>query len=103
MNESVPDGDRICAGMHYADSMLFISMARILATFDIRPAKDENGNEIIPELKFNSSIVRYVSSHTEALFLARLNDVLQRETLDFKCSITPRSDAARVLVSEYAS
>ncbi len=89
--------------MHYADSMLFISMARILATFDIRPAKDENGNEIIPELKFNSSVVRYVSSCSPVHFLARFNDDMPRETLDFKCSITPRSDAARVLVSEYAS
>lgn len=48
----------ICAGMHYADSMLLISMARIISTFDIRPAKDENGKDIIPPLKFNSSIVR---------------------------------------------
>ncbi len=66
-----------------ADSMLFISMARILATFDIRPAKDENGNEIIPELKFNSSVVRYVSSCSPVHFLARFNDDLTRETLDF--------------------
>jgi hypothetical protein len=44
--------------MHYADSMLLISMARILATFDIRLTKDEDGKEIIPDIKFNSSIVR---------------------------------------------
>ncbi|KAF9483149.1 cytochrome P450 [Pholiota conissans] len=76
-------GRRICAGMHYADSMLLISMARILSTFDIRPAKDANGKEIIPDIKFNSDIVR--------------------ESLDFKCSITPRSDAAKALISEYTS
>ncbi|KAF8971244.1 cytochrome P450 [Flammula alnicola] len=75
-------GRRICAGMHYGDSMLLISMARILATFDIRPAKDAKGKDIIPDLKFNSSIVR--------------------ETLDFECSITPRSEAAKALVMEYA-
>ncbi|KIM45541.1 hypothetical protein M413DRAFT_442214 [Hebeloma cylindrosporum] len=71
-------GRRICAGMHYADSMLLISMARIISTFDIRPAKDENGKDIIPPLQFNSSIVR--------------------ETLDFKVSITPRSEAAKALI-----
>lgn len=90
--------------MHYADSMLFISMARILAAFDIRPAKDENGEEVIPDIKFNSSIVRYVSSYCASQLLASVNAYyLPRETLDFKCAITPRSDAARVLVSEHAS
>lgn len=48
----------ICAGMHYAETMFLISIARVLSTFDITKAKDTNGSEITPELKFNSSIVR---------------------------------------------
>ncbi|KAF8149460.1 cytochrome P450 [Crassisporium funariophilum] len=72
-------GRRICAGMHYAENMLFISMARIVATFDLKMAKDPQGNDVVPEAKFNSSIVR--------------------EALPFKCSIQPRSEAARALVT----
>ncbi|KAF8907819.1 cytochrome P450 [Gymnopilus junonius] len=71
-------GRRICAGMHYAETMFLISIARVLSTFDITKVKDANGNEITPELKFNSSIVR--------------------ETLEFPCVIKPRSEAARALV-----
>ncbi|KAF9526910.1 cytochrome P450 [Crepidotus variabilis] len=70
-------GRRICAGIHYAEAMFFIGMARVLATFDIKKAKGDDGIEITPEINFNSSIVR--------------------ETLPFKCSITSRSPAARAL------
>lgn len=44
--------------MNYADTMLFLTMVCLLASFDIKPTKDENGNELMPEVKFNSSIVR---------------------------------------------
>ncbi|PPQ90628.1 hypothetical protein CVT25_006611 [Psilocybe cyanescens] len=71
-------GRRICAGVHYAETMFFISMARILSTFDITKAKDKHGAEITPEIKFNSSIVR--------------------ETLNFECAINPRSETAKSLV-----
>ncbi|KAF8971248.1 cytochrome P450 [Flammula alnicola] len=71
-------GRRICAGKNYAESMAFTTMARLLATFDMRMAKDEQGNDIVPELKFKSSVVR--------------------EPVPFKCKITPRSEAARALV-----
>ncbi|KDR67546.1 hypothetical protein GALMADRAFT_105800 [Galerina marginata CBS 339.88] len=70
-------GRRICAGLHYAETMFLISMARVLATFDIGKETDQNGNQITPELKFNSSIVR--------------------EPFDFECSIKPRSEAAEAL------
>uniref|UniRef100_A0A8H7Y6Y8 O-methylsterigmatocystin oxidoreductase n=1 Tax=Psilocybe cubensis TaxID=181762 RepID=A0A8H7Y6Y8_PSICU len=71
-------GRRVCAGVHYAETMIFISMARILSTFNITKAKDKDGNEITPEIKFNSSIVR--------------------ETLNFDCAINPRSETAKSMV-----
>ncbi|KAF9050355.1 cytochrome P450 [Panaeolus papilionaceus] len=71
-------GRRICAGMHYADTMLFITIASLMHSFDIVPALDANGKEIIPEAKFNSSIVR--------------------EALDFQVTIKPRSEAHRQLI-----
>lgn len=96
-------GRRICAGMHYADSMFFVSMARILSAFEIRPAKDANGKDIIPDLKFNSSIVRYVFCfRTLESGISDENTVLDRETFDFPCSITPRSEAHKALFAEYS-
>ncbi|KAF9568160.1 cytochrome P450 [Agrocybe pediades] len=71
-------GRRICAGLHYADAMFFISMARVLSMFDISKAKDANGKEITPEVKYNSSIVR--------------------EPLKFQCAITPRSESVIAII-----
>lgn len=49
---------RICAGKSYAEAMGFMSMARLLATFDITTEKDEYGRDIVPPLKFKSLVVR---------------------------------------------
>ncbi|CAE6398389.1 unnamed protein product [Rhizoctonia solani] len=68
-------GRRSCPGVHLAESAIFITMTTLLALFDIRPAKDEQGNEIIPEVNMKSNaLVSYPA--------------------DFKCSITPRSEKA---------
>ncbi|CAE6517887.1 unnamed protein product, partial [Rhizoctonia solani] len=65
-------GRRSCPGVHLAESTLFITMATMLAVFNIRPIKDEKGNDILPEISMKSNaIVSYPA--------------------DFKCSITPRS------------
>ena len=39
-------GRRICPGMHLAERSLFNMSARLLHTFNIKHALDENGNEI---------------------------------------------------------
>ncbi|KAF5343051.1 hypothetical protein D9758_011135 [Tetrapyrgos nigripes] len=41
-------GRRACAGMHIANNLLFINAATILWAFNIRKAKDAQGNEITP-------------------------------------------------------
>ncbi|KAG6819022.1 hypothetical protein H0H93_016256 [Arthromyces matolae] len=41
-------GRRICPGMHLALNSLFINVSRILWAFDILPALDDNGFEVIP-------------------------------------------------------
>ncbi|EJD00102.1 cytochrome P450 [Fomitiporia mediterranea MF3/22] len=55
-------GRRICAGMHIAESAVFIQIATVLATLDILRAVDEEGREIIPEIAFSTAIVSYVKS-----------------------------------------
>lgn len=42
-------GRRICPGIHVAERSLFLGMSRILWTFDIKPAVDGEGREIIPD------------------------------------------------------
>ncbi|SMR53762.1 unnamed protein product [Zymoseptoria tritici ST99CH_1E4] len=42
-------GRRICPGMHVAERSLFLGMARLLWAFSIKPAKDADGNEIVPQ------------------------------------------------------
>jgi hypothetical protein len=46
---------RSCPGIHVAESTLFIVIASLLALFNIRPAKDENGNDIIPKIEMKSN------------------------------------------------
>jgi hypothetical protein len=44
-----------------AESSLFITIVSLLALFDIRPAKDEHGNDIIPEVNMKSmALIRQV-------------------------------------------
>jgi cytochrome P450 len=42
-------GRRICPGMHVAERSLFLGISRILWAFRIRPAVDQNGNQILPD------------------------------------------------------
>ncbi|KAK1988359.1 cytochrome P450 [Colletotrichum cereale] len=71
-------GRRICPGRFLADESLFITIARILATFDIRKAVDESGNEIDPEIHATSGLIS--------------------TPLPFPYSIKPRSASAVVLI-----
>ena len=42
-------GRRICPGQHVALASVFIVTAKILATFNIQPVKDDKGRSILPE------------------------------------------------------
>ncbi|CEL54797.1 O-methylsterigmatocystin oxidoreductase OS=Aspergillus flavus (strain ATCC 200026 / FGSC A1120 / NRRL 3357 / JCM 12722 / SRRC 167) GN=ordA PE=2 SV=1 [Rhizoctonia solani AG-1 IB] len=73
-------GRRSCPGVHLAESTLFITISTFLALFDIRPVKDEKGNEVLPDVNMKSNaLVSYPA--------------------DFKCSITPRSEKAIKLLN----
>lgn len=52
---------RICPGRHLATASIWIAVATIFATVDITKAKDENGNEITPEVDFETGITRSVN------------------------------------------
>ncbi|KDQ14757.1 hypothetical protein BOTBODRAFT_32517 [Botryobasidium botryosum FD-172 SS1] len=71
-------GRRTCAGAHFAESSLFMAISCILATFDISKARDEQGQEIEPEISFTAGLINHVNP--------------------FKCDIRPRSAQAIALI-----
>ena len=50
--------DRICPGRHLALRLLYLTIARILTTFDILPPVDEDGRLRIPEARFDRGLLR---------------------------------------------
>ncbi|KLO13427.1 cytochrome P450 [Schizopora paradoxa] len=64
-------GRRICPGQPWAEQLIFIAIASILAAFNIEAAVDENGKPIPPNEDYHPSFVRSLGPS--------------------KCKITPRS------------
>ncbi|KAF4604276.1 hypothetical protein EYR38_004698 [Pleurotus pulmonarius] len=58
-------GRRICPGRHLATASIWIAVATIFATVNITKARDEYGNEITPEIDFETGIT---SEHGQAKF-----------------------------------
>ena len=52
-------GRRICPGRHIIYESLWITIACILAVFDISKAMETDGTAIHPEAKFTSGFLRY--------------------------------------------
>ncbi|KAJ7250572.1 cytochrome P450 [Mycena rebaudengoi] len=71
-------GKRVCPGQHMAQSSLWITVASLLAVFDITKTIGEDGKILEPSYEYHSSIVLM--------------------PLPFKCSIKPRSKAAADLI-----
>ncbi|KAJ7486711.1 cytochrome P450, partial [Mycena latifolia] len=84
-NPDVPDpqiafgyGRRICPAHHMATSSVWITIASILATFEITKAIGDDGHVIEPSFKYDSGLVS--------------------APLLFECSIRPRSRDTEVLI-----
>ncbi|KDQ13185.1 hypothetical protein BOTBODRAFT_175790 [Botryobasidium botryosum FD-172 SS1] len=71
-------GRRKCAGLHFGENTLWINIVSILAAFDIKPALDEHGREITPEIAFTPGLVSHITP--------------------FQCDIKPRTSAFAALV-----
>ncbi|KDR69246.1 hypothetical protein GALMADRAFT_160541 [Galerina marginata CBS 339.88] len=71
-------GRRICPGNQIAASFLWLTVASILATFEISKALDADGNPIEPLIKYKSGLACH--------------------PLPFKCTLKPRSEAAEKLI-----
>ena len=51
---------RRCPGLHLIESSLWIVIASMLATFDIKKAVDAQGRIIEPVVGFENAVFRYV-------------------------------------------
>ncbi|KIJ28806.1 hypothetical protein M422DRAFT_269857 [Sphaerobolus stellatus SS14] len=67
-------GRRVCPGRYMAENSLFIAVASILQNFDITPARDGSGKEVMPEYEWTSGSFSFPT--------------------DYQCTIKPRSKAA---------
>ncbi|PCH38585.1 cytochrome P450 [Wolfiporia cocos MD-104 SS10] len=74
-------GRRICPGRQFADTSIWIVVACMIATLNIRKARDSSGKEITPSAYFVSGITRHPNP--------------------FMCIIEPRSEKARALIIQY--
>jgi hypothetical protein len=71
---------RICPGRHLADASLWIAIASILATFDIKKVVGDDGTEITPGVGFTSGITCH--------------------PYPFQTRLEPRSEQARILITQ---
>ncbi|KAG1896118.1 cytochrome P450 [Suillus fuscotomentosus] len=73
-------GRRRCPGTHLVESSIWLLITSMLATLDIRKARDEKGVDIEPVVKFENAVFRTPSP--------------------FVCDIRPRSEEALRLIME---
>ncbi|KAF7429015.1 hypothetical protein PC9H_008253 [Pleurotus ostreatus] len=73
-------GRRICPGRFFAMDSLFMSIASILTCFNISQAKDSEGRDVEPDIRYDPGFTLHI--------------------IPFRCSITPRSTEAEKLIRD---
>jgi hypothetical protein len=92
-------GKRICPGRHLAEAMLFIAVASLLSSFNIR--KDKNTGEGPDAYPYTGIGARYEFLVSLTARKTRRADrwvSLPSRPHPFKCSITPRDRKAEELI-----
>jgi hypothetical protein len=85
-----------------AFSAIWIALASLLATFDIKKATDENGNVIEPTYEYISALVTCVLPFSVCLFYLLTIFFKIRLPKPYECSIKPRSKEAEALIRSAA-
>ena len=49
---------RICPGKHLSHSIVTLTAASVLSTFDLAKKVDENGREILPKMEYTKFAIR---------------------------------------------
>ncbi|KZV93041.1 cytochrome P450 [Exidia glandulosa HHB12029] len=72
-------GKRICPGLHFAQTSLFLNMASVLSVFDISKERDSTGAELEPNFEFTTGITSTATA--------------------FGCTVKPRSPESLSLIA----
>ncbi|KIK66610.1 hypothetical protein GYMLUDRAFT_157089 [Collybiopsis luxurians FD-317 M1] len=83
-------GRRICPGKEMALSAIWITVASVLAVFDISNAMDENGQIINPPIKYDTSKLQKCVTFPGQIYLDMII-IPPSQPYPFKCSIKLRS------------
>ena len=87
---------RSCPGFHLASSAVWLTVATILATFNLSKAVDEDGKVIEPCVECGGdSLTLWVKSQSVK---NQSNSSWNSRPLPFECSMKPRSDVAERLI-----
>lgn len=94
-------GRRICVGQFFADQQIWLAVACLVATVDVRKAKDKFGKEITPIPNY-PGFAGYVWSCFRDDYAALLTRAFcMRRTPDsFPCVVTIRDENAARLIEE---
>jgi hypothetical protein len=79
-------------------STAWITIASVLATFNISKVKDELGNTVEPIVDFRSAAIVAYAPYSRFLSLFNSHLLLSSLPSPFKCSITVRSREAEKLI-----
>lgn len=91
-------GRRKCPGLLLAKDSVWIVIASVLSAFNVKPAKDSEGVDIIPEETYCPGLLRYTSPHPLGYLLTPF--LIYSHPTPFSCSIAPRSSRHEHLIAE---
>ena len=79
--------------------MLCLTIARVLATFDVLPPVGRDGRPKIPEARYHNTFIRcvYILEMKRELIDRRVSC---RHAMPFKCVVKPRSEKAVTLIHD---
>lgn len=92
----------MCPGKAFADSILFVTIASILAVYDIEPYTEPVfGAKVLPEIENQLGIVRQVSFEL-ITFEAQISNPSHLSSVPkpFNCKIVPRSERHAQMIKE---
>lgn len=90
----------MCPGKAFADSILFVTIASILAVYDIEPYTEPVfGAKVLPELENQLGIVRQVSFEHSTFRVSKPSHLFSLPK-PFNCKIVPRSERHAQMIKE---
>ena len=88
---------RICPGRHLADVNIWLAIATILSLFNVKKMKDDDGQEITPEVGMTSGLTRF---ETHIPSQIQDDDTISSHPEPYKCFVQLRNDKAGDLMDQ---